>query len=379
MPATRRSFLLLAANTPWVDALAESLAAFGAATAVRLYDWANYHRLKPQWPRSANGVHQVLITMPQGYAGVLERVFRPMMCRLVRREQARLRRQSGADPVVICPYPYLAPWVRHIPGQQLVYYNLDDYILYDPARAARIMAGESELVERAHLTLCLSSHQAETLRARHPDQAGRIAHFPLGVVEDFVNPAPGSPPLPRTVGYVGNLTERVDWAFFEAVAQRLPGVRFHIVGSLGAASAGEPPWQVARTRVLRLPNVVHEGSVPQAAVREHYWRYAANWMPYDMGHRFNIASCPTKIMDALASGRPFVSTEIPEVRLYPDHIVVVRTPDEAASTLRMVLWGGRPHDPQAQVAYACTQTWPHRTKRLFELLDAATRAGCVAA
>jgi len=363
-----RSFLVLAANTPWVYALARSLAAHGSVTAVRFYDWANHRRLRPQWPETESAVRRVLVTMPQGYAGQFELMFRPLMRRIIERERSRLRRQTRSDPLVVCPYPYLAPWVRDVPDSCLIYYNLDEYSLYDHARPEQIRRLEDELIRRARLTVCLSVHQVETLRARHPAHANRIAHFPLGVVEEFLNPAPESPTLHGTVGYVGNLIDRVDWGFVAAVAERLPEAKFHFVGDLGGESNGARAWQETRARALSLPNIVHAGLVPQAEVREHYWRYAVNWMPYDMAHRFNVASCPTKIMDALASGRPFVSTDIPEIRLYPDRIHAVRSPDEAASRLRALLRGDIRHDPREQIAFAAMQTWPHRAIRLLELL-----------
>ncbi|MDQ0394786.1 glycosyltransferase family protein [Labrys monachus] len=371
--SSHRGFLVLAASTPWVYALAQSLAASGPVTAVRFYDWANYRRIKPQWPETRSDVHRVSVCMPQGYAGSLEPVFRPLMRRIIDRERVRLRRITGAEPVIVCPYPYLAPWVRHIRESAVVYYNLDDYVLYDPPRATRITALEDEFLARADLTLCLSAHQVATLQARRPDRAAHIAHFPLGVVEDFLNPAPETPPLPDAVGYVGNLGDRVDWAFVAAVAERLSATRFHIVGSLGQ-NGGATQWETARRRALALPNVVYEGEVPQSQVREHYWRYAVNWMPYDPLHPFNIAACPTKIMDALASGRPFLSTDVPEVRLYPDRIGIVRTPDEAAQALQILLREGS-SSAREQVAYASGHTWPHRAARLHELLENITSIG----
>lgn len=368
-----RAFLFLSANTPWVYALARSLAAHGAVTALRFYDWANYRRLKPQWPEETSPVRRLMVKLPPGYAGRFEPIFRPYVRAIIMREWARLRRATGAEPITVCPYPYLAPWVRAVPDESLVYYNLDDYSLYDPARATRTALLEDELISRARLSICLSVNQMRLLQSCHPEAAGRIVHFPLGVVDDFLNPAPHIAPLPNTVGYIGNLSGRVDWRLIERVATLVPEARFHIIGKLDAVDDGPRTagWQEARDRVLTIANVVYEGAVPQAEVREHYWRYAVNWMPYAMDHPFNIASCPTKIMDALASGRPFLSTDIPEVHLYPDRIHVVRTPEEAAERLRALLATCRSHDSEDQVAYAATQTWAHRAIELVTLVDGA--------
>ena len=370
-----RPFLVLAANTPWVYALAQSLCERAPVTAVQFYDAANARRLRPVWPEEASPVRRRRLVLPPGYAGRLEPVFRPLLRRTIDAERARLR-SGGVEPVVVAPYPYLAPWVRDVPADDLVYFNLDDYELYEPWRAARIRSMQDELIARAGLTVCLSAYQAQRLGRRHPSRRHRIAHFPLGVVRDFIQSEPATPPLPRTVGYVGNLGDRVDWPLVAAVAARLPDVAFHFVGfaEVSAADNGVGGWQRARRDALALANVVHVGGVPQARVREHYWRYSVNWMPYAADHPFNRASCPTKIMDALASGRPFVATPVPEAQLYPEHVTTASGADAMAAALAAAL--GDPGDPAHRIAFAAGNTWSHRAEALRRLVagDTATVA-----
>lgn len=364
-----RSFLFLSTNTPWVYALAQALSVHASVTAVRFYDWANYRRIKPQWPEETSDVRRLTVTLPSGYAGRLEPLFRRTLRGIISRERAHLRCEAATEPIVVCPYPYLAPWIRSVPDQNLVYYNLDDYALYDLSRAKRTACLESELIRRARLSLCLSLHQVETLRTRHPGVTSRIKHFPLGVVDDFLNPEPSRDPLERTVGYVGNLSDRVDWTLVGRVATLVPEVTFHFIGKLEGSEGGTDAtaWEEARKKALMLANVVFEGPVPQDRVREHYWRYAVNWMPYAINHPFNVASCPTKIMDALASGRPFISTDIPEVRLYPDRIAIAGGPEAAALAIRRAITG--PHNATEQVAFATKHTWAQRAETFLSLIE----------
>jgi hypothetical protein len=105
-----------------------------------------------------------------------------------------------------------------------------------------ILRLEAELVSRAGLTLCLSVRQVEILRLRNPAFVARIAHFPLGVVEEFLNPGPGASPLPLSVGYVGNLSDRIDWGFVSNVAIR-------------ALSLCRQPWQRNRRSVATTPRI----------------------------------------------------------------------------------------------------------------------------
>ncbi|WP_420394290.1 glycosyltransferase [Acuticoccus sp.] len=365
-----RPFLFLAANAPWVYALAHSLSAAAEVTTVQFYDAVNHRRLRPGWPEEASGVERRRVVRPPGYAGRLEPLFRSLMRRTVEVQRRALATRSGQAPRVVVPYPYLAPWVRQVPDEDLIYYNLDDYELYEPSRALRIRALEDELVDRAALTACLSVHQADRLAQRHPRRRRRIRHLPLGVLDAYLNPHPNLAPLASTVGYVGNLGDRIDWRLVGEVADRCRDVTFHVVGFLGAeAERCQAPWREERAAALARVNVIHEGGVPQHAVREHYWRYAVNWMPYAANHPFNLAACPTKIMDAIASGRPFVSTPVPEARLYPSYVTVAQGADGLAAAIARALC--EPVDAAERIAYARSQTWARRAGQLRAMLSAA--------
>jgi glycosyltransferase involved in cell wall biosynthesis len=368
------SFLFLSVNTRWVYALAEALARDYTAHMVKLYDWLTYVQHRPTWPdRDPEAdIERTLRVLPTGFAGRLEWLSRPLMRTMIDRWRTQLRERTGTEPYVVVPYPYLAPWVRTVPGRRLIYYNLDAYVQYQPARAERIRAHEAELVERAGLTICLAQRQVEALQRRHPSHAGRIQHFPLGVLDMFLNPDPSSiNGSASDVGYVGTLGERVDWRFVREVAEECSGLTFRFAGGLDDASRwhDRPAWKEARSQAFSLPNVEHVGRIPQEEVTEVYWSSAVNWIPYDTDHPFNEASCPTKIMDGLASGRPLVSTAVPECTLYPRWIDVVGSVSEAVTALRKHVEALSDHNPNEQVRFASQQTWDHRAETLCELLQ----------
>ncbi|MGB5962082.1 MAG: hypothetical protein WBG73_15545 [Coleofasciculaceae cyanobacterium] len=335
------SFLFLSANTPWVYALAEALAKNHTTHATYFYDWLTYRRLRPTWPNTTPPalLQRSMHVLPPGYAGQFEWLFRAYLQGQIQYWCQQLQETTGEHPWVVAPYPYLAPWVRKIPSQRLIYYNLDDYVLYQPSRKAKILQREDELIERATLTLCLSQFQVDALQKRFPHQADRIRHYPLGVDESYLNPQLERSPEPMTVGYIGNLIERVDWRLIYQVAQACPDITFIFVGGWDsfAGESNKQDWQANRAAVLALPNVRHVGKVPQAQVRQYYWSFAVNWIPYDVTHPFNQASCPTKVMDGIASCRPVLSSDIPECRLYPEWISIFHSVEDAIAQLRKQL------------------------------------------
>ncbi len=364
------SFLFLAANTPWVSALATATAAQCPTAAIRFYDWRTYSRVRPTWTPNTAKLHRILKVLPPGYAGHLEPLFRPYLQRQIKQWCSQLQQESGEYPWVVAPYPYLAPWVRQVPSDKLIYYNLDDYVLYQPSRKEKTLSQEAELVDRARLTLCIAQFQVEALRRRYPHKADCIHHFPLGVEQEYINPDPTLSPESQMVGYIGNLIERVDWEWIEQVAKACPEVTFVFIGGLHEFREviAVPQWQSHRAAVLSLPNVRHIDRIPQAEVGRYYRSFALNWIPYTVTHPFNQAACPTKIMDGIASGRPVISTDIPECNLYPDWIEIVRSPESAAVAIRQHL--SRSGTPAAiakstrQLEFVRQQTWQVRARTL---------------
>lgn len=370
------TFLFLVANTPWVSALAEALGSEYLTHATRFYDWHNYLRLHPTWQKSfSEYLKRSLRILPPGYVGHLEPLFRPYLQWQVQQWSRQLQNTAGVSPWVIVPYPFSVPWVRHLSPNCLIYYNLDDYVYYEPAHKARILAQEAELINRTVLTLCLSQFQVEALKKRYPQQASSIHHFPLGVANDFINPEPERAPEPHTVGYVGNLIDRVDWQLVYQVAKACPDITFTFVGELDgfASEVHNPNWRAERKNALELPNVRWIGKVSQQEVARYYWSFSINWIPYDTQHPFNQASCPTKIMDGIASCRPVISTDIPECRLYPNWISIFYTVDEAVSLIQEKLsqmqLPSTYHHLKAQHHFASQQTWLNRAKTLILMLD----------
>ncbi len=341
------SFLFLSVNAPWIASLADSVAQSAAVSRVRFLDWYNYARLRPDWAH-ANSDDSSLktIALPPGYAGLVEPLFRPFIRFWLACWVRKLEVKGKARPFVVCPYPYLAPWVRDVAPDRLIYYNFDDYRLYNPTRANTIQKLEDELVRRSTHVFCASNKQTERLRATHPEKADRITHLCNGVPDAFFAVDFSSSAEGLLVGYVGNLSDRVDWYFVRDTVKLCPNVTFRFAGALDTLI---PELAAIRREIFGLSNVQYVGKIPQTEVGRFMQRCSMTWIPYAIDHPFNVASCPTKIMDGLASGRPVLSTSVPECLLHRSIVHIVNTPAEAAERIS---WALERADPERQLIYA---------------------------
>ena len=111
-----------------------------------------------------------------------------------------------------------------------------------------------------------------------------------------------------------------------------------LVGRLDKARPAS--WKADRDRCLARPNVHLIPWQSQTAIHAFNRSFDVCLMPYHADHPFNRVCCPTKIMDYMATGRPVVSTALPECRLYDDLFDVAETPDEFVEAVGRIVAHG---------------------------------------
>jgi teichuronic acid biosynthesis glycosyltransferase TuaH len=142
-----------------------------------------------------------------------------------------------------------------------------------------------------------------------------------------------------------------------------------VVGNVRDA-AGSTWWESC-ARFLARPNVHALGWRPQQEIARYYQAFDVCLIPYHIDHQFNRACNPTKIMDAMGSGRPIVATALPECRLHAERFHVVENDEEFAAAIREIL-SRSSDDGRAPLrhAFALTNTCHAMGERILDLIDA---------
>ena len=299
------------------------------------------------------------LVLPSGWMKTYPRIGMRPIARAIRRWRAD---HGGPGPLaLVMTYPHYLHLADLARPDRLVYFNVDDYRLYWPKVADRVEELEQRAVREAHLTVCTSHHRAEELRHAVPEAAGRIRHLPHGApsasLPDRPQALPAEAPgdiahLPRPlIGYVGTLEDRVDWSLMTRLAETNPTASIVLVGRVGPD--GEADWQVDRRACLARPNVHAIGWRGQSTIDAYNRSFDLGLIPYRVDHPFNVACCPTKIMDYMAAGRPVVSTDLPECRIYSALFDVV-APGAFADAVAARIAAG-PDDGRAALRLDCAR------------------------
>jgi glycosyltransferase involved in cell wall biosynthesis len=285
----------------------------------------------------------------------------------------RAQHATGGPLTLVMTYPHYLYLRDQVRPDVLVYFNIDDYTQYWPRCADRVNALEIQAVRESDLTVCVSNRRCEALREAVPGAADRIRHLPHGAPRPALGPsacavpAPAPPDLaglPRPLlGYVGTLEDRVDWALLDAVARRFANGTVVLLGRPDPDSRGA--WTADRSRCLSRPNVKRLGWRPQDELGAYNRAFDVCLIPYRADHPFNRVCCPTKIMDYMGSGRPIVSTDLPECRLYERLFDVVGTPEAFLDRVAAIVADGS-DDGRAEARFAWARE--HTCERVAERL-----------
>ncbi|WP_216207627.1 glycosyltransferase family protein [Amycolatopsis aidingensis] len=322
-----------------------------------------------QWhPRLARTGENILRLTPVALPGLTRPGIRATTWPLVRAQLRWALRLVGRTPAAVLgcsPHDVLGRWG---PGVVNVLYGTDDWVAgaelmrLDPARVA---AEERAALRNADLVLTVSPELADRWRELGADPV----LFPNGCDPQAYaeierrTPIPLPPGFPQPVaGLSGQLSDRIDLALLEAVADR----------GIGLLLAGprDPDWQLGRLdALLARENVHHTGPLPHAELLDVLARFDVGLTPY-ADTRFNRASFPLKTLEYLAAGKPVVSTALPastRLRAETDQVWLATRPAEFAAAVAEAATAAAPDAVAQRRAVARRYSWAARAAELMEL------------
>lgn len=374
------------ASWTWTERLFTQFANLGVRVLlVKACDWLNaIHQRRPRadwlWQREQLGprtwTQQAIL--PPGWMKSYPRLGMIPLARAIRAWHKSLDRPRPLALAVSYPhYLFLNEMIR---PEVLLYYNMDDYAFYWSARRRAIRRLERRLVGEADLSVFCARSRAIDLARQVPEASPRIVHLPHGAPADAITAAPLDHPAPAPadlarlpgprLGFVGSLEDRVDWNLIGRLADEMPDASVVLIGREPKRDP-RATWHRDYLRAVERPNVHRLGWKSQAEIGAYSAAFDVCLIPYLTDHPFNRASCPTKVMDYMATTRPVVSTALHECRLYADLFDVAETPDEFVAAVRTIIAAGS-NDGRAPARWAKARasTWNHMAAKLYAELGA---------
>lgn len=254
-------------------------------------------------------------------------------------------------------------------GERLsVYYCIDEYAAFPGVNKEAIQALDDYLTktcgvaffctkkfleERRHL-------RAESIYSPHGVDADLFAK---AMDPDLAVPAPARGLRRPVIGYFGNVTAWVDVELMAEMARARPDWTFLVVGlALVDVSA-----------LRALPNIIMTG--PQKYAELPSWAKAFDVCiaPHTTDSLMLNAN-PLKIREYLATGRPVVSTWLPEIDMFSDVIRLVHDRAAFLPAIEDALREGPDANRDKRLATVRATSWDARVESILSSVGAALAA-----
>jgi len=279
---------------------------------------------------------------------------------LTRAVRSAARAQHIAHPLVWVVCPTAAEVIDALHPAAVLYQRTDRYEHFHGVDAGRISAYDARLKTRADLTVFCSRFLYE----READDCRSACIVDHGVeFERFEAASSKVASLPRDIaalgrpriGFVGAIDAHTfDPDLFLEVARRMPAARFVLVGPCSLPAG----W-------CRLGNVSILGQRPYEEIHSYMTACDVLIMPWQRSEWIEACN-PVKLKEYLATGRPIVSTDFPELRAYDGLVRTVRDAEAFAEAIRSALRDGG--DPRPRRERVCKESWSSKAQAVLDAL-----------
>ncbi len=300
------------------------------------------------------------------FAGILS--VGPQLDVISERLAASLGKEFGeaAEVIVFKSWPRNAGLLERIPYQKLVYEYIDDISLFY-YYSEDMKKKHYELIRHADLTVCTS-------RALYEDAlplAKKAILSPNAGDYSFFHNNKNCPPAPGlaektagyecVVGYYGCLAEWFDYDLVLEVACRKPNWCFLLVGYCFDGT-------VSRLREAGLENIILYPAQPYAKLPSFVAAFDIQCIPFVINDITNATS-PVKLFEYMATGKPILTSKLPECLRYRSVATYSGSDDFIAKAEELMRLRYDGEYLSVMEAEAKENTWAARTQEILDFVN----------
>lgn len=348
--------------------------------------WVNYHASRrPQlnrkdmqaaWrtlSRAWTGVERVgprmvqvtPMLLPGATSDAARWLNRRIVVRQIRRAVAAARRALD-QPVQVWSFAPDADFIAEaFQPECVVYYCVDEFSGFEGCDPKATAAAERRMIAAADVVIATSSQLYES-KSLLSDRVQLVRHgvdhdhFRRAVDGRLATPAPLRSLAGPMIGFIGLVHHWVDVDLLAATARSLPDVHLVVIGDV----------RIDVSILQRLPNVHLVGRQPYELLPKYLARFNAGLIPFVRSELTRNVN-PIKLREYLAAGLPVVSTDLPEVRHFPGHVLIANDHASFAAACRRAIASDTPPARLIRSAAVADQGWEIVVEQVCSLVTRA--------
>ncbi len=281
---------------------------------------------------------------------------------LARNIRGAMRELEMANPIVINAFnPFYG---KHLAGKldekHLLYYCYDE-ISAAPWCQAHGAKAEADFIPLTDLVITSSQALLERKQMLHPHTflVENGVNFSL-FHQAFHLKKNKHQAQKTTIGYLGSLDDRLDYALLAHCIQQLPNCQFSFVGRVQS--------QVGRRILKAYPNVKLWGAKSPAELPNYLKDFDVGLIPF-VKNEFTRNIYPLKINEYLAAGIPVVATDFAPLDAFDDLVYVASDAHEFLVGVRSGLEPEEASRVATRVEMARSNAWEQRAGKLSDILE----------
>jgi glycosyltransferase involved in cell wall biosynthesis len=260
-----------------------------------------------------------------------------------------LRKKAKMPLGVWCSWPKLANELSDLKADWIIYDCVDEF--------SSLLKYEAEMVKICSAMVCTSHRIYNRLAKSYPEK--ELVLIPNAYDEAmklFTHSANVSVTKRPQVGYIGAWAPWVNDRLIVQLARALPNCEIVIIG-------------VEFDRKFKLnhiENIRYLGHLPHDELKGHLAQFKVCIIPFKL-NPVTLATNPVKMYEYLATGKPVVSTGLPECKMQNNLIDIAHSSNDFIKKVKYRL--NEPGDSQARIDFALANTWRHRANQAMKLIE----------
>ncbi|NLM97618.1 MAG: glycosyltransferase family 1 protein, partial [Halanaerobiaceae bacterium] len=260
------------------------------------------------------------------------------------------------DPIIISYLAESINYIKELPRKILCYDCIDEFSAFSWSEEG-IEEDEEDLIREADLVITSAERLYKRIKKINQNTfllPNAVEHEHFAAIHRKAQP--GKKPV---IGFIGAFYEWIDEELIEYLARMRKDWKFYFIGPV------QPGMSI---NLRKLENVRFFGTRNYKELPRFLQLMDVCIIPFKQ-NRVTESANPIKLWEYMASGKPIVSTPIPEVKKFADIVYIGETKEEFLYKLSEALREDSDKLARKRIAVARRNDWNHRVEKLLKIIE----------